>query len=844
MTPADCPHLLLGRIRFLLECIECFKETRPLPESLCYVPKEKYYEICKDNNSTLSAGKRIFPVWELPRHYKGIKKPFRFNIEVERGSCICATGEEYLNSYGLWVRMNKEQLKKYKLGCDLEEGWILLIECTETCNRLVPCESLDQIQNQQLLYGYDYKPFNRWEEVVDAKYSYSIGLKKKIVELDEVAVERMRYTPPNWTYECDEDLIHFLSSTIGSDEKSRLNEYIDKIEVSSYEDKLYSEYLTDGSTDTYWQSDSCEKPHWIRLHLKKGVTIRKLSLIFASTDEYYLPRLIAVYWKQDNDLKKLSEISIKEFPITEISVLENTSPFMSVIEIHLLECKEGLRDVQIRGINITSSSPFVALSMDVFQSDNLIHYPRLEGIDPDMLYRRAIAIQRFVMVLDNLLTHIVPTWNYTVGTFLQLKYIKQFLLLSKCRSALISQLLEESESNKPSTLPTVIINRRLAIKQLENVSNNHNYNNTVFCQIYDDLKLSKSCHSFDYRWPSEYTQWWECKFVSEGMVDHGGGFRESISTISEELCPSSMDSPVPLPFFVRTCNQTNNTGESRDRYVPNPSCKDYAKYVWIGQLMGAAFRGEEFLALSLPAIIWKQLSGETVSWRRDFPAVDSMLVTLLETLETMDKEAFEFQFGNELNYTTMLSDQNVVELIPGGSHIPVKYEDRKEFIQLVQQVRLQESKIQIAAIQTGLLRVVPRIVFTLLTWQELEKKICGDPEITVEALKQSTEYAGIEPTENRIQYLWEALTNFTNEDRRCFLRFITGRSRLPTNIIIHRGKLEYDDCTKDLDLFPESSTCCNTLFLPDYPSAKLCEEKLRYAIYNCVTIDADDIPEY
>lgn len=95
-------------------------------------------------------------------------------------------------------------------------------------------------------------------------------------------------------------------------------------------------------------------------------------------------------------------------------------------------------------------------------------------------------------------------------------------------------------------------------------------------------------------------------------------------------------------------------------YVPNPSCRDFAKYEWIGQLMGAALRGKEFLVsnpvvtlsadpglskeglakpdssvrrlfvtqvLALPGFVWKQLSGEEVSWSKDFPAVDSVLVS-------------------------------------------------------------------------------------------------------------------------------------------------------------------------------------------------------------------------
>ena len=116
--------------------------------------------------------------------------------------------------------------------------------------------------------------------------------------------------------------------------------------------------------------------------------------------------------------------------------------------------------------------------------------------------------------------------------------------------------------------------------------------------------------------------------------------------MSEELCPSSADCPMPLPFFNRTSNQvaesvclsvptvlhyrslglawlsfmclwhcvsftlldiclkhlwniyplsSQGTGEARDFYVPNPSCREFHKYEWIGQLMGAALRGKDFL---------------------------------------------------------------------------------------------------------------------------------------------------------------------------------------------------------------------------------------------------------
>lgn len=69
-------------------------------------------------------------------------------------------------------------------------------------------------------------------------------------------------------------------------------------------------------------------------------------------------------------------------------------------------------------------------------------------------------------------------------------------------------------------------------------------------------------------------------------------------------------------------------------------------------------------------------------------------MNLLDAMENMDKETFEFRFGDELVYTTPLTGGQVVELVPGGSNVSVRYEDRKEFIRLVEKARLEESKQQ------------------------------------------------------------------------------------------------------------------------------------------------------
>lgn len=116
--------------------------------------------------------------------------------------------------------------------------------------------------------------------------------------------------------------------------------------------------------------------------------------------------------------------------------------------------------------------------------------------------------------------------------------------------------------------------------------------------------------------------------------------------------------------------------------------------------------------------------------------------------------------------------------------------------------------------------------------------MCGDPEITLEALKKSAHYEDFEDENDvTVRYLWTAVENFTNEDRSRFLRFVTGRRRLPTPLYIAKAKT-----SSPVNSLPESATCSHTLYLPSYSNAVIAEEKLRYAAYNCVAIDTDMSP--
>nr|XP_047914919.1 E3 ubiquitin-protein ligase HECTD3-like [Anser cygnoides] len=839
----EAPHQVLGRLRFLLQCSECFRRARALPAALCYVPREVQYKICKDPAAAAAAAaaRSLLSVWDSPGPARGGKRAARATIEVRKGGCLRATGEEYCNGAGLWVKLSKEHLEECRSSHELDEGWLLARRFGEGGDKLVPVEPAEKIQWQHQTFGVDYKPAASWEQVVDLTYSMRLGEKPRPIEQDEAAVRKFRTVPPAWSYEHDVELGRFLYDHSERSLQSRdcIKEHVCSVEVSSQAEDYKACHLTDNQAETCWESNGSIGQHWVRLNMKKGTIVKKLWLTLNMQIHSYNPRRVAVYGGAPNSLHHLRTVLIKETSYQDVCILRDMKTYLPVLEIRFLECRDQGCNVRLRGIKIKSFWEWeVNLNADMFQPERLVRYPLLEGMDADMLYRRAVLIQRFVQLLDSVLWYLIPISEEAIGTFNMLRGMKPFLLLSKHSPALITQCLQRSETSPPFSLPKLYINRQLAREHRARPALDPGGKNTVFTQVYKSLQKysEKTKEPLDYRWPQSYSQWWACDFTTEGIIDHGGGFRDSLSDISEELCPSSGDVPVPLPFFVRTSNQGNSSSDTRDMYVPNPSCKDFAKYEWIGQLMGAALRSKEILVLSLPGLVWKQLAGEEVIWSKDFAAVDAELVKLLEVLEGVDREAFDFMFGRELTYTTVLSDQRVVELIPNGGSTVVRFEDRKDFIRLVQKARLEESKEQVAALRAGLLRVVPQPVLDLLTWQQLERKVCGNPELTVDDVKKFITFEDLQSDDPRIRIFLEALSNFTSEDLSRFLKFITGRSRLPVQITVHPDK----SGTQQLDVMPKASTCSCTLFLPNYSSARACEELLRYAVYNCMSIDTDE----
>jgi len=236
----------------------------------------------------------------------------------------------------------------------------------------------------------------------------------------------------------------------------------------------------------------------------------------------------------------------------------------------------------------------------------------------------------------------------------------------------------------------------------------------------------------------------------------------------------------------------------------------------------------------LPAPFWKLLAGQAPT-PEDLRSFDVMSDNGLDNILHIDEQGIDREAFGELfdeRFVTVLSDGTEAELVPDGASRSVGYDDRAQYVRLCVEARLSEWDSQMAAIREGICEVVPPAFLAVVPWWQLEKRVCSDA-VDVEALKASTTYKTLSPSSKTAKHFWEVVTDMTNEERSTLLRFVTGRSRLPAPMELW---VSYGSGN---DALPFARTCYFALHLPAYSSKAILQEKLLYAIYNCMAMDLD-----
>ncbi|KAI6658552.1 E3 ubiquitin-protein ligase HERC1-like [Oopsacas minuta] len=326
--------------------------------------------------------------------------------------------------------------------------------------------------------------------------------------------------------------------------------------------------------------------------------------------------------------------------------------------------------------------------------------------------------------------------------------------------------------------------------------------------------------------------------IGEGADDAGGVFDETIALMCIELEDGT------LPFLLPTPNARNKCGYNTDRFVLNPGCSsktDMDYYRFMGVMFGVAIRTTKPLSLHISPMVWKLIAGIEITMD-DLEEVDSAFMQAMRGIWKLSEDITPSTFSEMIpisSYEAYNMAGQLAPVVTGGSNIPLTYSNRKEYVEKAIQFRLHELDRQALAVREGMSLVIPVPLLSLTTGASLETSVCGERELDIQILKRVAKYRDCSANDMLVKWLWDTLENFTNDEKILFLRFTSGRSRLPSRVQDVTQRLLVIKTMKNKNALPTAQTCFFHLKLPNYTSQEILAARLRYAINNCRSIDTD-----
>eukprot|EP01122_Echinamoeba_exundans_P001572 TRINITY_DN115_c0_g1_i2.p1 TRINITY_DN115_c0_g1~~TRINITY_DN115_c0_g1_i2.p1 ORF type:complete len:3572 (-),score=989.42 TRINITY_DN115_c0_g1_i2:58-10773(-) len=332
-------------------------------------------------------------------------------------------------------------------------------------------------------------------------------------------------------------------------------------------------------------------------------------------------------------------------------------------------------------------------------------------------------------------------------------------------------------------------------------------------------------------------------FKGEHVEGEGGPYRQFFTDVSKELTKV-------LPLLIPCPNAQAKVGRNRDKFIVAPSCNSRGHlrmFRFLGQLMGMAIRTGVMLTVDLPSFFWKPLVEQPLTLA-DLRDIDHAFYGTLKFIRACEQAALDEGTASIFQkFSVLLSDKMQVLLKPHGDAIDLTFANRDEYLRLAEAARLNEASAQMSAIRRGLAEVVPVSLLNLCSWQDLEWRVCGRPQIDIKLLKRHTTYSAVSPSAPHVKYFWQVLKSFSQADRRAFVRFAWAQERLPgddqefertqTRMLIK----PFTGTSHPDSTFPRADTCFFNLSLPEYSSPEILRERLLFAIHtDADSMDADE----
>ncbi|KAM4662803.1 apoptosis-resistant E3 ubiquitin protein ligase 1 [Discoglossus pictus] len=329
---------------------------------------------------------------------------------------------------------------------------------------------------------------------------------------------------------------------------------------------------------------------------------------------------------------------------------------------------------------------------------------------------------------------------------------------------------------------------------------------------------------------SDWSKNFEVMFQDEEALDWGGPRREWFELICKEL------------FDTRHQLFTRFSDTNQGLVHPNP-CRPpgvrIRMYEFAGRVvgkclfessMGAGY--EQLVRARFTRSFLAQIIGLRMHYKyfeTDDPDFFQAKVLYLLSHDVTDTDLF---FAEE-KYGRGGQLEKLVELIPGGSQIPVTNENKMYYLNLLAQHRLSNQvRDEVDHFLKGLNELVPDNLLGIFDENELELLMCGTGHIAVQDFQAHAVIIGgsWHFREKVMSWFWAVVCSLTQEELARLLQFTTGSSQLPPGGFSALCPSFQIIGSPARGTLPTAHTCFNQLCLPTYDSYEEMHKMLKLAI--------------
>ncbi|KAF9982370.1 hypothetical protein BGZ75_006242 [Mortierella antarctica] len=268
------------------------------------------------------------------------------------------------------------------------------------------------------------------------------------------------------------------------------------------------------------------------------------------------------------------------------------------------------------------------------------------------------------------------------------------------------------------------------------------------------------------------------KFVNEvgadeAGIDQGGPFKEFMESFLEAgFSPN-------LNLFTTTTASMNMLYPSPTSHYTHPGT-GLELFRLFGRMLGKAMYEGLLVEVKFANFFLCKILGRTV-FLDEMRSFDEQVFKNLMFLKKYEGDVEDLGLTFSLD-EEVFGTHRTVELLRGGKDIEVTKDNRINYIFQVSDYKLNKQiQDQSRAFIEGFRSIIPQPWISIFSPQELHRVMAGeDVDFDVQDLRAHTDYQnGYFDQHPVIRNLWSVLDDFSSEEKRAFLKFVTSCSKPP-----------------------------------------------------------------